>query len=160
MTNYVHNFACWVAARAIHNPKLSGTKVKFIVEAIEKADLKKYAENPTLLSEYSKTHEKLVIAVLEALKWNKNHKFGAAAKIIAIYFKVSIILSKKGKASILNQIYPPIDTFNLKQLGIRNLNWTNIDKTDFNFIIEQLEIYCKNNNLTFLDFESKNKLGG
>jgi hypothetical protein len=157
---YLHNFACWAAARSIQNPNLSDTKTKKIRLALEKIDIQQFVSDPELLLDFPKTHKKLISKLIKVLNWDEKTRFGVAAKIIAIYFKVTLVISRNAPREIIHKIYPPLDSFNLKQLGIRNLNWTNIDKTDFNFIIEQLEIYCKNNNLTFLDFESKNKLGG
>jgi hypothetical protein len=160
MTNYVHNFACWAAARAIHNPHLSDTQTVKIRLALEKVNIQQFVLNPELLLDFPQTHEKLVNKLLKTLKWDEHSRYGAAAKIVAIYFKVTLVISRNAPREIIHKIYPPLDSFNLKQLGIRNLNWTNIARNDFNIIIQQLEKYCNNHNLTFLDFESKNKLVG
>ncbi len=49
LSEYIHNFACWSAARAVQNPHNWGTKTILIKAAIEKVNLSNYVSNPELL---------------------------------------------------------------------------------------------------------------
>jgi hypothetical protein len=156
---YLHNFACWAAARAVQNPNLKGTDTKTIKNAIEKLDLYSYVDNPQKLSDYPKVHEELVDKLLEFLSWDNESYYGVAAKIIAIYFKVSIILPSKAPHKIINKIYPPMDANNIHRLkGFKKSTWTKMGKTEFSNIIKGLNDYILQNKMTYIEFESKNPL--
>lgn len=158
MKEYTHNFACWAAARAIHNPQNKGTKTKIIKAAIEKVGFEKYIENPQLLESYKKSHNVLVNKLNKELDWNLDEQYGVLAKIIAMYFKVAIILPNKTSKKIMEQIYPPIDSHHLKTIGLRQLKWTSMNAKEFNQSIVALESYCKTNSMSFIDFEGKHSL--
>jgi hypothetical protein len=111
--NYIHNFACWAAAKAVQNPHLSGTSNGIVRQALDDININSYVEDPTKLSDYEKEHKKIVKNLIEKLKWDPNDRYGVAAKIIAIYFKVAIIIPGKASSSIIEKIYPPIDAHNL-----------------------------------------------
>jgi len=57
---------------------------------------------------------------MDYFNW-KNNLFGVASKIIAMYFKVSIIIPAKDPKNVRLKIYPPIDSINLKQLGLNGV---------------------------------------
>jgi hypothetical protein len=158
MKNYTHNFACWAAARAIHNPQNKGTKTKIIKAAIEKVGFEKYIENPQLLESYKNSHKVLVNKLNKELDWNLDEQYGVLAKIIAMYFKVSLILTNKAPKKILEQIYPPIDSHHLKTIGLQKLRWTNMNAKVFNQSIDALEIYCKQHSVDFIAFEGNHPL--
>lgn len=159
MKNYIHHFACWAAARAIQNPNNKGTKTSIIKDAIENAGLEDYVKDPNLLDNYHVVHKKLVENISKKLNWDLNKMYGVIAKIIAIYFKVSVILPQKSSKKILEQIYPPIDSFNLKTLELnKDMKWTAINKTMYLKVINKLEKYCANHEINFIEFEEKNSL--
>jgi hypothetical protein len=155
---YIHNFACWAAARAVQNPNLSGTSTLKIRKALDAIDIYSYIEDPTKLSDYKKEHGKILKKFLEKLGWDKDEsRFGAAAKVIAIYFKVGIIIPSKAPLHIINGIYPPIDSHNLAKIkGFKNNKWTKINEATYSKIIEALYIQLKSTNSSFIDFESEN----
>ena len=158
MKNYTHNFACWAAARAIHNPHNKGTKTKIIKAAIENVGFEKYVENPQLLGDYKSIHKELVNKLNKELDWNLDEQYAVLAKIIAMYFKVAIILPNKAPKKILEQIYPPIDSHHLKTIGLQKLRWTNMNAKVFNQSIDALEIYCKQHSMDFIAFEGNHPL--
>lgn len=158
MNNYLHNFACWSASRAIHNPHISGTKTTVIKKAIENSGLENYISNPNLLDNYSISHDNLVKKLNKELGWDLNERYGVVAKIIAIYFKVSIIIPCNASKKIMEQIYPPFDSINIIKLGLVKYKWTNLNKDKFKYISNELKNYCLKNHLTFIDFESENVL--
>lgn len=159
MKNYIHHFACWAAARAIQNPNNKGTKTSNIKDAIENAGFQDYVKDPNLLDNYRAIHHKLVKILNKELNWDLDKKYGVIAKIIAMYFKASLILPQKSSKKILEQIYPPIDSFNLKTLELnKDMHWTAIDKTMYLKVINKLEKYCANHKINFIEFEEKNRL--
>ena len=156
---YLHNFASWAAARAIQNPNLSGTKSRDIKNAIDKIDLFAFVKDPGLLEDYKSVHTILVPKLMKAMGWSSNY-YGVAAKVIAIYFKVTLVIPKSASKQILQKIYPPLDAFNIRQMLGRNnsVRWTSIDKINFNKLLKELNTYCDRNNVTFFEFESNNPL--
>lgn len=158
MKNYIHNFACWSASRAIHNPHIPGTKTTVIKKAIENSGLENYISNPNLLDNYSISHDNLVKNLNKELGWDLNERYGVVAKIIAIYFKVSIIIPSNASKNIMQQIYPPFDSFNLKKLGLNDFKWTRLNRTEFDLIIRELEKFCAKTNSSFIEFETMNQL--
>jgi hypothetical protein len=158
MKNYTHNFACWAAARAVHNPHNSGTSTDIIKDAIEKSGLEAFVENPKLLEVYSDVHDILVKNLNKHLRWEISEKYGVLAKIIAMYFKVSLILTNKAPKKIREQIYPPIDSNHLRTLGLQKLRWTNMNGKEFNQSIDALEDYCRQHSMDFIAFEGNHPL--
>ena len=153
---YLHNFACWAAARSIQNPHLSDTQTVKIRLALEKIDIQQFVSNPELLSEFSKTYHSLIGKLVKVLNWDRETKYGASAKIIAIYFKVTLVIGHNAPKKIIDKIYPPLDSFNLKAIGLNNLKWTSMGKPEFEAAIVMLDKYCKKMKMSYVDFESKN----
>jgi hypothetical protein len=158
MQSYTHNFACWAAARAVQNPNNSGTSTGIIKDAVEKAGLEAFVENPKLLEDYPSIHDYLVKKLNKKLGWSIDQKYGVLAKIIAMYFKVAIILPNKASKKIMVQIYPPIDSHHLNTIGLRNLRWTNMNEKGFNQSIDALKRYCKQQSMDFTAFEGNHPL--
>lgn len=156
--DFLHNFACWAAARAIQNPNLSGTRTGIIRQALDDINIYSYIEDPTKLDKYEDAHKDIVDKLLTKLEWkNQETRYGIAAKIIAIYFKVAIIIPGKAPLSIINGIYPPIDAYNLHKIkGFNNHKWTKLDKDTFDKIIGALKSQLGNS--SFIDFEAQNTL--
>ena len=157
--DFLHNFACWAAARAVQNPKLSSNSTDIIRKALDEINIYSYVEDPSKLSDYEIEHKKIVKNLIGKLKWDSNDRYGVAAKIIAIYFKVAIIIPAKAPSSIINGIYPPIDAFNLKSIeGFKDAKWTKLNEARYDEIITALDEQLKNNNSSFIDFEAQNTL--
>jgi hypothetical protein len=154
---YTHHFACWAAARAIHNRHNSGTKTQIIKSAIEYADLFQFVNNPKLLKDYQNIHDNLVKKLNKKLSWNLDEKYGVISKIIAIYLKVTVIIPQSASKEILNNIYPPLDSKNLHKIkGFEKSNWTTLSKGQYKVAIKTLETQLKKNNSTFIEFEAEN----
>ncbi len=152
--NYLHTFAYWAASRAIQNPKNPGIKTKQVKIAIEKSGLYDTINNPKKLKNFDTLHYEIANSLMKELKL-KNNKFGIVAKIIAIYLKVTVIIPVKVENEIINKIYPPIDSNNLKRIdGFRNEKWTELTEVKFKKVIEGLKNQLKNSNSNFIEFES------
>jgi hypothetical protein len=157
-SNYVHNFACWAAARAIQNPRLHGTSNGKIRKALNDIDIYSHVEDSTKLLDYSNAHKVIVNELLLKLNWNEcNYKYGVASKIIAIYFKVSIIIPNKEPWSLMEKIYPPIDSYNISKIkGFEKFKWTKLDESTFYKMITSLEKQLETEKSNFIEFESQN----
>ena len=160
--DYIHNFACWAAARAVQNPHHSGTSTAIIRKALDVIDIYSYVEDPNKLLSYEEVHNKIVKNLIGKLKWDPNKRYGVAAKIIAIYFKVTIIIPGKASSSIIKGIYPPIDANNLGRIedndDFKDAKWTKLNEVTYNKIITALSKQLKNINSSFIDFEAENTL--
>jgi len=156
--NYIHNFACWAAARSIQNVNLRGVNSVNVKKAIEIADLRNFVLNPNQLDNYDSLHPILVNRILKTTKWPSNY-YGVASKIIAIYFKVSIIIPSAGTKVMRSKIYPPLDAYNLNRIpGFERAKWTNLEKNNFLCAIESLKVFLANTRSNFCEFESQNLL--
>ena len=98
---YLHNFACWTAARSIQNPHLKDTQTERIRFALGKIDIQQFVSDPELLNEFPKTYHRLISKLVKALNWDVEIKYGAAAKIIAIYFKVTLVIGHNASKKII-----------------------------------------------------------
>ena len=157
---YIHNFACWAAARAVQNPHLNGTGTEKIRKALDDIDIYSHVEDSTKLLDYTNAHKAIVDELLIKLDWKKYaDKFGVASKIIAIYFKVTLIIPGKVPLSLIKKIYPPIDSFNISKIkGFEKLKWTKLDEVTFYEMMSSLENQLENEQSNYIDFESKNTL--
>lgn len=155
-SEYIHNFACWTAARSIQNPHLTDTQTEKIRLALEKIDIQQFVSDPELLLDFPKTYKKLISKLIKVLNWDEKTRFGVAAKIIAIYFKVTLVIGRNAPKKIIDKIYPPLDSFNLKAIGLNNLRWTSMGKPEFETAILMLDKHCKEMKMSYVDFEAKN----
>jgi hypothetical protein len=156
--NYLHHFGYWAAARAVHNPNNPGIKTKQVKAAIEKIGLYHFIQQPKELKNFEKEHNELANKLIKELKLAKQH-FGLAAKIIAIYLKVTVIIPQRVSEDILKNIYPPIDAKNLHKInGFKNLKWTSLTEKEFDKAILELKTQLKKSNSSFIEFESENEL--
>jgi hypothetical protein len=92
------------------------------------------------------------------LNWNEcGDKYGVASKIIAIYFKVSVIIPNKEPRILTEKIYPPIDSYNISRIkGFEKFKWTKLDEPTFYKMISSLENQLKKEQSNFIEFEAQN----
>ena len=142
------------------SPTNAGTGTEIIRKALDDIDIYSHVEDSTKILDYSNAHKAIVNELLMKLNWNECvNKYGVASKIIAIYFKVSIIIPNKVSKSLIEKIYPPIDAFNIGKIkGFEKCKWTKLDEPTFYKMISSLENQLKNERSSFLDVESKNNL--
>ena len=149
--DYLHNFACWAAARAVQR---NFTTTENIVNAIEKSGLRDFVEtyNGNGKAEFEAFHIKCGLKIIEELT-EHNCTYGIAAKIIAVYIKTALVIPLHGVNCEV--IYPPIDAHNLSKIkGFSKYKWTKLDKETFDKIIGALKSQLGNS--SFIDFEAQN----
>jgi hypothetical protein len=151
MTDYtfyqhLHNYAVWTAARAVQRNFTNTLNIK---AAIEHAGLNEFVikNNETITAnEYDNHHRIFAHKIVECLnEMNIPCSYGRAAKIIAIYFKTSIILPSFGEGPLSAIIHPPIDSILLKNLRknesmpeLSRLKWTLLDENEYFELINKL----------------------
>ena len=153
--DYIHNFACWAAARAVQR---KFTTTENIVNAINKSGLRDFVEtyNGIGKAEFEAFHVTCAEKIIEELN-NYKCTYGRAAKIIAVYIKTALIIPLHGVNC--DFIHPPIDAYNLSKIkGYEKRKWTKLNKDKYKEIITALDNQLKNNNLNFIDFEADNTL--
>jgi len=138
-----HKFATWAAASGAYR---GFTTKKNLVESIEEADLRKIVENKNEWvkspEEYDSLHKKLAQDIIKSLK-SKDVKgeitYGRASKLIALYFKTSIVINGHPTTKFAEVIHPPIDRKLLQSLSkreeyptkLKNFAWTKLSKEKY-----------------------------
>ena len=165
ITEHIHRFAVWTAARAVQRNFTTTANIKAV---IEKTQLKNLIENPEIAhDDYDKFHDacaKKIIRLFEKIKDKNGNQlvasYGIAAKIIAIYIKTAVIIPNKGKKELSKVAHPPIDRILLtklkekKYLDIKNLSWTKFDRKQYLEIMRIInKIKTKKNLKTFWEIE-------
>jgi hypothetical protein len=125
-----HRYAVWTVARA----QRAFAKNKVIAEVMEKAELRSFVENTTLISqrEFDKLHQQWCATICDYFPHDKCD-YGRAAKMIAIYLKTVVVLPGAGESSLCDVIHPPIDRILLQNIAratslkhFRTKNWTTL----------------------------------
>lgn len=142
--DYRHDFAVWAGARASQR---GFTTVKLLKEALELSGVKEFSRNPSLVtssSEFNNRHGVWCNRVCDLLEDNnvKGVTFGRAAKLIAVYLKVMLVMPNIDSTQA-HFIHPPIDRIllqNLSKIGpismdnkrlFRQSNWTKFDQDEY-----------------------------
>jgi hypothetical protein len=141
ITEHIHRFAVWTAARAVQRNFTTTANIKAV---IEKTQLKNLIENPDIAhDDYDKFHDacaKKIIRLFEKIKDKNGNQivatYGIAAKIIAIYIKTAVIIPNRGKKELSKVAHPPIDRILLTNLKedykeIKNITWTKFDRDQY-----------------------------
>ncbi|MBU3676573.1 MAG: hypothetical protein FGM54_05240 [Chitinophagaceae bacterium] len=141
ITEHIHRFAVWTAARAVQRNFTTTANIKAV---IEKTQLRKLIENPEIAhDDFNKFHDacaKKIIRSFEKIKDKNGNQlvatYGIAAKIIAIYIKTAVIIPNKGKKELSKVAHPPIDRILLSNLKkeykeIDNISWTKFDRDQY-----------------------------
>ncbi len=148
-----HRFAAWAAARAAQR---GFTSVGKLVEALEGCGVVEFAsrvgKRRVSEAEFDAEHARWCERIMGRLKRRgvQNVTFGRAAKLVAVYLKVMIVIGPSGHAPVAGVVHPPIDRILLRGLarapGIpepitrewARLNWTALDKRGYSRLIRQL----------------------
>lgn len=110
--------------------------------------------NPKKLKNFDTVHHEIASSLMKELKLNQD-KFGIVAKIIAIYLKATVIIPARIDNQIVNKIYPPIDSNNLKRIsGVKKEKWTELKEKKFKEVIDALKLQLKVSKSNFIEFES------
>lgn len=148
-----HRFSTWAAARAAQR---GFTSVGKLVEALEGCGVVEFAsrvgKRRVSEADYDAEHARWCDRIMGRLRRRgvRNVTFGRAAKLVAVYLKVMIVIGPYARAPVARIVHPPIDRILLRALArvpgipgpIRRewarLNWTTLDKRGYFQLIRQL----------------------
>jgi hypothetical protein len=150
-----HNFAVWAAARASQRG-LKNASVATLKSALEASKLHEHIQDqskwPVSEEEFDKFHRKHCCKIMKHLETANNlgFSYGRAAKLVAVYLKSMIVLSRHSKSSFAKILHPPIDRILLRNLAsdehfdqqfrdhCRGVNWTQLKLGDYFKLIGKL----------------------
>jgi hypothetical protein len=148
-----HNFSAWAAARAAQRT-FKGATVPILKKSLEYAQLDVYIQTPskhhTNELEFDAQHTIWCNQIVKYLNENgvEAPTFGLAAKLVNVYLKSSIVLSKYCDSKLASIVHPPIDDLLLKaivadkslSLSIRNqckgVRWTQFTEGSYQQLIQ------------------------
>lgn len=138
INDHRHRYACWTAARAVQRGY--SVKTPEIIGAIENTNLNKKVSalhrTPLTAVEFDDFHKEAANSLKIELEKHATTSYGRAAKIIAIYIKTAHILADHSSA-LSRVAHPPIDSILLKNLGIKNEKWTELEEARYFELIDE-----------------------
>ena len=148
MEEHIHRYSCWTAARAASVGRFSNDEmIQFITESDLKNELDKIRGKEISSAEYMEwfiIQADRILTNMEKYKSSKDKifrhiSFGIAAKVVSIYVKTAEIIKSGGLSPISQVAFPPVDSYLLKGLNIKNVVWSNLEKDPFIELIKDLE---------------------
>jgi hypothetical protein len=155
ISQHAHNFACWVAARAVQRGLHNGT-TKNLTKALELCGIRGVVDLekdwPTQEKEFDKLHKRWCNSLIKTGKdRGVNLGYGIAAKMIAMYIKTRIVVGGHSTSSFATYAHPPIDSLLLVEIlkeyddldinaraRIKNYRWTQADSEKYYNLINEL----------------------
>lgn len=146
LSQHVHNYAVWTAARAVQRNFTTTANIK---RAIEQIGLQSFALSNTVINsrQFDDMHVMWAEELIDAFKKMGAPKcsYGRAAKIISIYLKTSVLLCNRASCTASAVIHPPIDGILLRNLSektalkdLKPVRWTKLNKDEYWELIECL----------------------
>jgi hypothetical protein len=156
MTEHRHRFAAWAAARAVQRGWRYSTKEK-LRDALESCGVREFVCSPESRAgidecRFREFHRQWCRAVIESLTQQgvADATFGRAAKLVAVYLKVMVVLSPSGDCDLARIAHPPIDRTELQKVAAeasvdsprkllwKTVNWTQLTEENYYSLIGQL----------------------
>ncbi len=153
--NHRHNFAVWAAARAAQRG-LAGADVLTLRDALEASCIQRFLPDPEFMdidcTRFEELHRSWCRSICAFLNNRSiaNATYGRAAKLIAVYLKVMVIIGGSAYSSLGCCIHPPIDRRLLQALARapsfdpqhrarwRQINWTQLPEEGYYNLVQQL----------------------
>lgn len=149
-----HRFAVWAAARAAQR-RWAKAKVDTLRRALEASGVVESLDRINLSdideARFMALHRRWCRSVVDFLEnaGLSNVTFGRAAKLIAIYLKVVVVLGPGSETPFARIAHPPIDGILLKKLAASDvdsehkrewatISWTQLSEEQYYELIEQL----------------------
>ncbi len=155
ITEHRHRFAAWAAARAVQRG-WGSSKTEKLRDALESCGVGKFvcSADPGDIDErrFRELHRQWCRAVIVSLtqKGVPDATFGRAAKLVAVYLKVMVVLGPAGDCDLARVAHPPIDRTELKrvatEVGVSSplkrlckaVNWTQLTEENYYSLLGQL----------------------
>jgi hypothetical protein len=154
MNEHRHRFAAWVAGRAVQR-RFKGATVEKLRDALESCGIREFVGSPESRGiderRFRELHRQWCRAVIESLRQQRlNATFGRAAKLVAVYLKVMVVLSPAGNCDLARVSHPPIDSTILQNVAVaadvqsphkrswKTVKWTQLTEENYYSLIDQL----------------------
>jgi hypothetical protein len=155
LSEHRHRFAVWAAARAVQRGFKDATTDKLLC-AVEKSDIRNEVLRPEFSDlsppEFDVRHRRWCRSIISALNELevRNSTYGRAAKLVAIYLKVTVILNGVANSPVSRVVHPPIDNILLKNLAAcsdvcspnkgkwSGTKWTQLNEPKYYELVEQI----------------------
>jgi hypothetical protein len=155
MTEHRHRFAAWAAARAVQRG-WGSSKTEKLRNALASCGVREFVgspESPYSIDERSfrELHRQWCRSVIESLTQQgvADATFGRAAKLVAVYLKVMVVLGPDGDCNLARVVHPPIDRTELQKVAAdvgdsphkrlwRTVSWTQLTEENYYSLIDQL----------------------
>ena len=162
MTEHRHRFAAWAAARAVQRGWGSSKKEKLRI-ALESCGVREFICSPGSRDidecRFGELHRQWCRVVIESLTQQGvvGATFGRAAKLVAVYLKVMVVLSPAGDCDLARVAHPPIDRTELHKVAskvgvdsplgrlLKTVNWTQLTEPTYYSLTKQLRVLIPSN---------------
>lgn len=147
LSEHTHRFAVWTAARSVQRSWTTTSKISQVIQSTRLHEFVSHYANISEQTEFDEMHRNWCDKMIDEFRvLNVAASYGRVAKIIAIYFKTSIIIGADSGDKKIKFIHPPIDRILLRNLptnvsefkSIRRLNWTQLDKQNYWLMVETI----------------------
>jgi hypothetical protein len=154
-TEHRHRFAAWAAARAVQRG-WGSSKTEKLRGALESCGVREFVCSPESRGiderRFREFHRQWCREVIKSLTQQgvAAATFGRAAKLVAVYLKVMVVLSPAGDCDLARVAHPPIDRTELQKLAAeagvdsphkrlwKTVNWTQLTEENYYSLIGQL----------------------
>lgn len=148
-----HRFAAWAAARAAQRGWLPSDRLIAALEVsgAPNAVRQEPSQWPATPVEVDAAHRRWAAALLDQLGGSSDaNTYGRAAKLLAIYLKITVVLAGHEQTAFGRALHPPIDALLLRSLAgddrfapkvralWRGTRWTQLDESRYFQLIESL----------------------
>jgi hypothetical protein len=147
LSEHRHRFAIWTAARSVQRSWTTTLNISQVIQSTQLHEFVNDYNNLSEQSEFDEMHRNWCDQMIKEFRLlNVTASYGRVAKVIAVYFKTSIIIGADSSDSKIKFIHPPIDRILLRNLptnvnefkSIRQLNWTQLDQQNYWLIVETI----------------------
>jgi len=151
LETHKHNFAIWAAARAIQRG-FRGAKNSILGIALEDSNIRdaiySLMSANVVPEEFDVWHKSLCRKIIKNLldAGVSDITYGRAAKLVAIYLKVTVIIGEDPTSPLARVAHPPIDHILLQEIAKENpiignlaqVKWTNLTEEEYFDVVNKL----------------------
>ena len=159
LVEHRHRFSVWAAARAAQR-KLKGATVDLLRDALEHSGVVAFiTAPPSYLDQqlFDERHRAWCQSIVDYLaSRGVPASFGRAAKLIAAYLKVTVILDSNANPTLASLAHPPIDAILLRNISKasvtrhankrswQHIRWTSLTENEYYALIKELRTCVPN----------------
>lgn len=146
LNEHRHRFAIWTAARAVQRSWTTTANISIVITAVNLTDIAEGYKNCENQAAFDELHALTCERMIEEFRLlDVVATYGRVAKILAVYLKTTIIVTRERDEHQIRLIHPPVDRILLQKLSsepgleeLRKLNWTQLDKARYNAMVASI----------------------